>query len=222
VVSCLPLKYIVLISLLTALQIHSCVGIALIRLFDEYSKDGRVILPLLVTVDKLMSHGCFDNLLAKADNDFAKELGLRVRREASNCVDMKRLMAIVPVALNVLHCVDLDTNSTTMLFLMRFLAHRYPRIRRHTAEQLYIKLIEDSTAVHAPIGLDEATELLSQTNWNNDLGPPGNVRELRNKVAELLGVALTEKDRQGPAVKQVVKATDEFASYASLVSTAGF
>jgi len=181
-----------------------------------------VILPLLVTVEKLMSHGCFDGLLAKPGNDFAKELGLKIRIEASNCVDMKRLMAIVPVALNILHCVDIDTNSTTMLFLMRFLAHRYPRIRRHTAEQLYIKLIEDGTVVRAPIGFDDATELLSQTNWSQDLGPPGNIRELRNKVAELLGVHLSEKDRQGPALKKTVKATDEFASYASLVSSAGF
>jgi len=200
----------------------SKMGHALIRLFDEYTKDGRVILPLLVTVEKLMSHGCFDGLLAKPGNDFAKELGLKIRIEASNCVDMKRLMAIVPVALNILHCVDIDTNSTTMLFLMRFLAHRYPRIRRHTAEQLYIKLIEDGTVVRAPIGFDDATELLSQTNWSQDLGPPGNIRELRNKVAELLGVHLSEKDRQGPALKKTVKATDEFASYASLVSSAGF
>ncbi len=199
------------------------VGHGLIRLFDENTKDGRVILPLLVTIDKVLSYGCFDTLLCKKDNDFAKEIGLRVRREASRCNDMKRLMAIVPVALNILHCDKPDVQEIMLLFLMRFLVHKYPRIRRHTAEQLYVKLIEDESVIPGDIsGIPEATDLLSQTQWDRDLGPPGNVRETRNKVASLLGITLTEKDLKGPSVKQVATKTDEFASYASLVQTAGF
>jgi len=180
-------------------------------------------MPLLVTVDKVLSYGCFDTLLCKADNDFAKELGLRVRREASRCTDMKRLMAIVPVALNILHCDKCDIQEIMLLFLMRLLAHKYPRIRRHTAEQFYVKLIEDESVVPGDkAGVSEATDLLSETHWDRELGPPGNVRETRNKVAELLGITLPEKDLVGPKVKKVAKKSDEFESYASLVQTAGF
>ena len=194
----------------------------LIRIFDKYTKDGRVILPLLVSVDKVLSYGGFDGLLHKEDNNFAKDLGVRIRREASRCTDIKRLMAVVPVAINILHCSDNEVRKTMLLFLMRVLAHKYPRIRRHTAEQLYVKLIEDESVVSEAIDLEGATDLLSNTQWDRDLGPPGNIRVTRNKVAELLGVSLTEKDIAGPKMKKVVKNTDEFASYASLVQTAGF
>jgi len=176
----------------------------LVRLFDKHTKDARVILPLLVTVDKLLSHGCFDDLLSNTSNDFAKEFELRIRREASRCDDIKRLMAIVPVALNILHCDVPSIQNTMLLFLMRLLAHKYPRIRRHTAEQLYVKLIEDESVVPTPLQVDEATDLLSQTRWDRELGPPGNIRETRNKVAELLGITLTEKDLVGPTAKKVV------------------
>mmetsp|Transcript_5782 Transcript_5782/g.8605 ORF Transcript_5782/g.8605 Transcript_5782/m.8605 type:complete len:132 (-) Transcript_5782:93-488(-) len=130
-------------------------------------------------------------------------------------------MAVVPVALGILHCNKSEIQNTILLFLMRLLAHKFPRIRRHTAEQIYIKLIEDESVVPNPVNVEEATDLLSQTRWDRELGPPGNTRETRNKVAELLRISLSEKDRFGPAKKKVVKVTDEFESYASLVQTAG-
>jgi len=217
------LEYIRALKTLRTVGKVARVGHGLIRIFDEYSKDARVILPLLLTVDRVLSYGCFDTLLCKPDNGFAKELGLRVRREATRCFDIKRLMAIVPVALNILHCDKADVQEIMLLFLMRLLVHKYPRIRRHTAEQLYVKLIEDDTVVPGDKkGIPEATDILSETQWDRDLGPPDNIREIRNKVANLLNITLSEKDLLGPTVKKTVKKTDEFASYASLVQTAGF
>ena len=64
--------------------------------------------------------------------------------------------------------------------------------------------------------------LLSEQEWDRQLGPPDNVRDLRNQVADLLGIPLTEKDRKGPPPKKtVVRVKDEFASYESLVQEAG-
>ncbi len=194
---------------------------ALIRLFDKHAKDGRVILPLLVSIDKLLSHGLLDTVLSNTSSDFSSQLSLRVRREASKCTDVKRLIAIVPVALSILDSNNSDIQSTILLFLMRLLSHRFPSVRRNVAEQMYIKLIEDDSVLPNAVDVEEATNLLSQTRWDRELGPPGNIREIRNQVADLLGVALSEKDRTGPALKKVVKVTDEFASYASLVSSAG-
>ena len=194
---------------------------ALISLFDEHTKDGRVILPLLVTVDKLLSHGCFDCLLEDQRSDFPQQLVSRIRKESSKCSDMKRLLAIIPVSLGLLHSNDLDLVHKTILpFVMRLLAHRYPRIRRCTAEQLYLKLIEGDLTLPKSDQLEEATNLLSEVFWDRELSSPGNVRDSRNQVADLLGIHLSEKDRAGPIKKATKKSVvDEFASYQSLVET---
>jgi hypothetical protein len=80
---------------------------ALIRIFHKHTKDARVILPLLVTIDKLLSHGSLDNLLNNPSSNFASDLVACVRKESSRCSDIKRLMAVVPVALGSLNTSDI-------------------------------------------------------------------------------------------------------------------
>ncbi len=105
---------------------------------------------------------------------------------------------------------------------MGFLAHRYPRIRRHTAEQLYIKLVEDDSGNCFPCAshLDSAVNLLSEFPWELESDPTGSLPEVRNRVSDLLGIKLTEKERIGPeknSVRGKGKIRDEFDSYASLI-----
>ena len=80
---------------------------ALIRIFHRHTKDGRVILPLLITVDKLLSHGFLDKVLNNPSSNFASDLVSCVRKESSRCSDIKRLMAIVPVALGTMSTSDI-------------------------------------------------------------------------------------------------------------------
>jgi len=116
----------------------------------------------------------------------------------------------------------MGVHKTILPFVMRLLAHRYPRVRRSVAEQLYVKLLEDDSVVPKSDQIEEAIRILSEVSWDRSLGPPGNVRASRNQVADLLGIELSEKDRTGPAPKPVVRnVVDEFASYQSLVETAG-
>ena len=105
---------------------------------------------------------------------------------------------------------------------MAMLAHRFPRVRRWTAEQLYVRLVEDGSALArngAQVHLDSALKLLLEIDWDQSLDAPGCVRNSRNRVADLLGVKLSEKVREGTRKKKKVKASvvDEFESYASLV-----
>ncbi len=180
-------------------------------------------MPLLVTLDKVLSHGCLDCLFDDKRSDFPKELVKRIRRESSRCTDIKRIMAIVPVILGTLNTHDKDlTHKTIFPFVMRLLGHRFPRIRRYTAEQLYIKLLEDDSIVPKVDQIEEVQTMLSEVSWDRDLGPPSNVRKSRNQVADMLGIHLSERDRVGPTTKQIVKKpVDEFASYQSLVESAG-
>ena len=114
---------------------------------------------------------------------------------------------------------------------MRFLGHRYPRVRRWTAEQTYIKLLEDSSVIpntntntntdNVDVDVDAATTLLCDIMWDQELGPPANVRDSRNRVADLLGIQLSDKERLGPAPTSGRSPRDEYESYASLVREAG-
>ena len=201
--------------------------IALLELFQLHRKDGRVILPLLKSLDVLLSHGVFDSVMKDADINFSSNLIAQLRLECRGCRDVQRLVAAVSVALGLLLSDRTSVVKEDVLpFLMIMLAHRYPRVRRWTAEQLYVHLLEgDSTACSYQNdgGIDRAMELLMEVSWDDDLDSPGNVRDSRNCVADFLGVSLTEKERNGIQKKAIKKtaAVDEFASYASLVDAAG-
>jgi predicted signal transduction protein with EAL and GGDEF domain len=133
---------------------------------------------------------------------------------------LKRLTAAVAVALNLLHSNRVDTKTSICIFLMKLLSHRFPKVRSHTAEQLYVKLIEDASVIPNPVDLAAAKTLLSETAWGKDLGAPYNVREKRNKVSEYLGITLSEKDlKENVKTKSSTTEKDDFASYASLVNS---
>ena len=202
-------------------------NLALLKLFELHRKDGRVILPLLKTLDVLLSHGVFDSLMKDFDIDFSSKLMAQLRMECRGCRDVQRLVAAVSVALGLLVSDQTRVVQEDVLpFLMIMLAHRYPRVRRWTAEQLYVHLLEGGCAVSGSCngrGIDRVMELLMEVSWDDDLDSPGNVRDSRNCVADFLGIQLSEKERNGMQKKAIQKtgAIDEFASYASLVDAAG-
>ena len=74
---------------------------ALISLFDRHSKDGRVILPLLKTMDNLLSQGGLDQLLSK-NNPFPRLLLLKLKVEINRCTDVRRLFAAIGVLVGLL------------------------------------------------------------------------------------------------------------------------
>lgn len=200
----------------------SKIAFSLIRLFEEQQKNQRVILPLLVTLDKLISHGCLAELIQNNTGQFAEKLATCVRREAQNCQDINRIMALIPVSFGLLDCSDKKVVESLVLFLLRLLVHKFPRVRRHVAEQFYIKLVEDNSFLTFQDNCESVIDMLAQVRWDRELGPPANIRQERNKIADLLEISLTERDRIGAEKKKRdLKVNDEFESYASLVHTTG-
>lgn len=95
-------------------------------------------------------------------------------------------------------------------------------MRVYTAEQLYIKLLEDDGTISELCpNFDDAVSLLLEAVWGGE-----NVREERNKVADSLGIKLSPKVRDGTMNEKSGKSArkrpkDEFASYMSLVKDSG-
>jgi len=208
---------------------------ALLALFIRHRRDGRVILPLLKTLDVLLSHGSLDIMIMGKEDGvngvrFPSKLMSELWQECKGCTDVQRLVGSVSVALGLLVCDHADIIQQDVLpFLMTMLAHRYPRVRRWTAEQLYVRLLEDGSVVSTyaeqdtSSSLDQAMQLLLEVEWDDSLDSPGNVRNSRNRVADLMGIRLSDKQREGPrqSKNREKAAVDEFESYASLVDAAG-
>lgn len=109
-------------------------------------------------------------------------------------------------------------------FIMQLLGHGYPRVRRYTAEQLYVKLLEDDCLAFISYceNHEEIMHLLLEVAWDDDLEPPGCVRMSRNRVAELMNVHLRDSNNdQRKQSKSNIQQIDEFESYKSLIEDVG-
>lgn len=105
---------------------------------------------------------------------------------------------------------------------MELLGHSYPRVRRYTAEQLYVKLLEEySSFMEENEHHETVLNLLLEVAWDDDFDPPGCVRVHRNRVAELMNLDLSCSMKETRKPKHETNSSDEFDSYKSLVKDAG-
>eukprot|EP00985_Skeletonema_marinoi_P023587 scaffold15795_cov139-Skeletonema_marinoi.AAC.3 len=201
-------------------------GEVFLGLFRRFKRNGRVLLPLLSTLDKLLSHGYLEELLTLNNGNFIRILMTSLSNEASGCSDVKRLLAIVRVSLNMIQ-PDLETAATmresVLPLVMTALLNPYPRVRQYTAEQLYVKIEEDGDKLFgSQASLEDATQLLLNVVWHDEFDHHGHIVKARNQIADLLGVALSEGARQitfGTTASRAVR-NDEFESYSSLINSA--
>lgn len=95
-------------------------------------------------------------------------------------------------------------------------------MRRYTAEQLYVKLLEDGTALfNDNQQVDRASHLLLNVVWHEEHDPFGQILESRNMIADLLDVPLSTEERNAKiGIRQAAIIPEEdFASYSALVSS---
>lgn len=86
-------------------------SLVFLGLLRQNKRNGRVLLPLLSTLDKLLTHGYLDELLSANNGEFVSNLMSCLAKEANGCSDVKRLLAIVGVSLNLVQ-PHLETMST--------------------------------------------------------------------------------------------------------------
>ena len=77
------------------------------KLFQNHTKDGRVILPLLKTCDIVLSRGCLDSvILQEGYVDTLRQLLTCLKKEGNQCTDIIRLLQIFIVALGLLRGIS--------------------------------------------------------------------------------------------------------------------
>uniref|UniRef100_A0A0E0EZR5 Uncharacterized protein n=1 Tax=Oryza meridionalis TaxID=40149 RepID=A0A0E0EZR5_9ORYZ len=116
------------------------------------------------------------------------------------------------------------SGSTAFSQLLTFLGHRYPKIRKAAADQVYLVLLQNDSLIAAE-NIDKAQEVIAETCWEGD------VEEARRKRSELnemagFGAATPQKPgneetRRKTDVRNAAS-TDENKSYSSLVDFSGY
>ncbi|XP_076886463.1 tubulin-folding cofactor D-like [Bidens hawaiensis] len=185
---------------------------------QKYKKRDRVIIPTLKTIDILF---CNSMLLHMEDQTrvFCGGVVECLRTELKGTKDFSKLYAGIAI-LGYIASITEPIIIQAFSYLVSFLTHRYPKIRKACAEQVYLVLIQNGDLV-AEENLESAIEIVSECSWEGD------VEEAKRQKLKLCGIAnietgqlVTQTSAKGS--QQKPRRDDENASYSSLVGSAGF
>lgn len=156
---------------------------ALLDIYTQYRKVDRVSLPLLKMTDQLLNRQCFDGLPPELKESFPEQLLDLVKQEISRSGDVNKLLAAADVFCGILQFPGKPCQRALM-HLAVLLCHKYPRVRKTTANKLYEAVLTYDD-VASPDSLDDIMTILSETKWDEALE---GLRPLRNNLCDLLGI----------------------------------
>jgi len=139
-----------------------------------------------------------------------------VKSEISGSKDIVRVMTSIYVFCWLL-LYEQPTRNQAFHVLLNLLGNRYPKVRKLTADELYIRVMTDEQLV-PPNSLDEILNILSTTNWNDTL--TSQMKEQRDNLYSLLNLVkpVLVKSVASPAKSQ--KPEDD--NYKDLVKETGY
>ncbi|KAJ8450117.1 hypothetical protein Cgig2_033311 [Carnegiea gigantea] len=145
-----------------------------------------------------------------------------IKVELKGSKDFSKLYSGIAI-LGFIASISEPVNTEAFAHLLSFLGHRYPKIRKASAEQVYLVLLQNGNLVSED-KMEKALEIISETCWE------GGIEEAKQQRLQLYEIAgldpgpilkstSTIPSRDGDR-KQAV--SDENASYAALVESTGF
>eukprot|EP00953_Heterococcus_sp_UTEX-ZZ885_P004455 2914-Heterococcus_DN1.PRE.3 len=223
-------------------------GASLTALLSAHSGDDRVALPLLRTLDLLLANDAFAPL--PPAHPFGQHLLAAVRSELRSCRSVPKICAGGGVLLGLISFSG-GTGTGALRSAVGLLAHKFPRVCKHMAELMYVRLLaagdehDQPVAATAPTvsaggvedeqteplleappsftpeAIDDALDLLTGAVWD---GTQEEARSARDALAGVLHVELPAAAASGSrrASGSTGAAKDELESYEALVRDAGY
>jgi hypothetical protein len=183
--------------------------------------DPRVMVPLFKTMDYLIGEGVFDDP-ARVDSGLGTRLQEVCSREvAAAGKDFHRLHAAIGLLCSLVLLASSHPASAhkpkCLRSLMLLLGHRFPKIRRSTAEALRNTLLVTGDATGDP-DEDPVTRLLTDTNWDGELA---DARQGRDALCDHMGIPrlIPKGDQSETRSRQKEKSNFE---YRDLVDECGY
>ncbi|KAG9452420.1 hypothetical protein H6P81_005324 [Aristolochia fimbriata] len=189
----------------------------LLWVLHQYEKCDRVVVPTLKTIEILLSKKLLVN-----QEDFATGVLASLSIELKGSRDFSKLQTGISI-LGYLTPVQEPINSQAFSQLLYFLGHRYPKIRKVAADQVYLALLQNGKLI-AEDKMDESLEILSETCWDGDIEEAKVQRLQLFQMAGLNVRGLGQVNISGVDRRNAGKRVnaDENESYAALVGSTGF
>ncbi|GJN19840.1 hypothetical protein PR202_gb07153 [Eleusine coracana subsp. coracana] len=193
------------------------VAVDVIHLLLLFQSDRGLVLQ---TIEALFSKKIF---LKEGYSEFCSRLIDSVVSELKGSKDFTKLCT----GISLLGYISSQLEGTCIKAfsqLVTFLGHRYPKIRKASADQVYLVLLQNNDLIPLE-NLDKAQEVLSETCWEGDVEE---ARRKRAELNELAGFSVTtsqkseNQETRRKAGTQSVVSTDENTSYSSLVDFSGY
>jgi hypothetical protein len=185
-------------------------------LFGDHAGDDRVVLPLMKTVELLLNAEVLNFLSESPAPNFGTGVLALVKAELARSTNVVKLFTGLNIGLSLLHVAG-AVRYGAMTLVLELLGHRYPRVRKHAAEQFYEKLLVDDRPV-APAVYDHVLDMLRATVWDADTGA---VRAERDAIASAVEVTL-ERRADGDGKQKAKPKADALDSYQHLVDEVGY
>eukprot|EP00092_Neocalanus_flemingeri_P020394 GFUD01022092.1.p1 GENE.GFUD01022092.1~~GFUD01022092.1.p1 ORF type:complete len:1159 (+),score=370.35 GFUD01022092.1:112-3588(+) len=159
---------------------------SMLVVFKRHQKVDRVTIPMFKFIDQLLTSSSLENLLENNTNQFSFQLFSLCKAEISKSGDPNKIMSSSDVFCQLLQSADTNTVKKCLVQLSIFLCHKFPRVRKSTAEKMYEALLTFTENEIVPEDdLDAVMELLSDTQWDDSVDT---LRPIRNKICEMAGV----------------------------------
>ncbi|KAK6260823.1 Tubulin-specific chaperone D [Theobroma cacao] len=188
-------------------------------ILQEYKRCDRVIVPTLKTIEILFSKKIFLDMEAQTLIFCAGVLDSLVV-EMRGSKDFSKLYAGIAI-LGYISSLSDPINSRAFSHLLTFLSHRYPKIRKASAEQVYLVLLQNGSLVSEE-KTDKALEIISETCWDGDMETTKLMKLELYAIAGLDVGPLKTTDKVPNKDVKKSAAPDENESYSSLVESTGF
>lgn len=188
---------------------------------QQYKKCDRVIVPTLKTIEILFSKKIFLDMEDQTPVFCASVLdSLAVELKGSK--DFAKLYSGIAILGYIASLLE-TINARAFTHLLTLLGHRYPKIRKASAEQVYIVLLQNGNLVPED-KMEKALEIISETCWDGDVEATKLQKlELYEMAGVDLGLLVKPRDKLPNKDSGKEPATnDENASYSSLVGSSGF
>ncbi|CAH3037220.1 unnamed protein product [Porites lobata] len=191
-------------------------GETLLKMYRNNQKNDRIIVPLFKMLDMLLSNGCFDMFAKEESHPFPQALCDLTKKEIFKLGDAKKLITSITVFCGLLQFPGV-TRTKSFQQLTIFLCHKYPQVRKTTADQLYSAALtfDDIIPVER---LDDVLAILSETSWDAKIE---DLRVTRNNLCDILGIPRPVLKSTGKKAA-VSEKKDELDSYKDLVSRHGY
>ncbi|XP_059170269.1 tubulin-specific chaperone D-like isoform X2 [Physella acuta] len=156
----------------------------LLTIFKDHQRDDRVSLPLMKTLDHMLSWGLLENLSTDNEESVPNQIIELIKTEVHKSGSPQKLMAGADVYCGLLQFHGAP-RTKCLTHLMILLCHKYPRVRKTTSDKLYEALLTYEDVVSEE-NTTEIMTVLSETSW--DALDMADIRDKRNTLCDLLGI----------------------------------